>query len=484
MKGSTVLLMILGISILLIGGGLFVTLPNQTFFTNNYPAQNAPFGILAFGYSFGEYFFIYMTPASQAMQFIFYPLTTLNYFGGFLTSNNAVNIKVFGLLDLNTPLIQISNTHLATYFSELYTKPSALGGVILNIENPSGAPAIVIGQSRQFAVSLKWNPMILMSLSLLALGVFVALVGVVGEKTEFEPLQSIPSTAGETITTGLRIWKKIFASTVLPYGLIFSIYELIVLLGNNYSLMRLYSTSSAAFTEAYAVLYGVMFIGYFFIVLATGIVIKATSDMIEGKKPSLTQNFKHVLRRLWKMYIAYLVYSLIVGVGFLLLIIPGIWLAIIFSLVLPAIVVADNGPMESFGTSKSLTENDKLRTLGVLLASGLIALIASIPALLVYNLFYPMTLSAGSIFSEPITSQFIAFNLPYAFACVILMIIGATTGIISPIILTTWFYALGGSPGLTQRPYTVKPGEEEIVCPNCKRTIPKSKFCPYCGKST
>lgn len=473
--------MVLGISILLIGSGLFITQPNQTFFTNNYPARDTPLGILAFGYSFGDYFFIYMAPGSQAMQFIFYPLTTLNYFGGFLTSNNAVNIKVFGLFDLGTPLIQIGNTRLATYFSDLYAKPSAFGGVVLSIENPSGAPAIVIGQSRQYTMSLKWNPMILMSLSLLALGVFIALVGMAGEKTEFEPLQSIPSTAEETITTGLRIWKKIFASTVLPYGLIFSIYELIILLGNNYSLMRLYSTSSAAFTEAYAVLYGAMFVGYFFIVLATGMVIKATSDMIEGKKPSLTQNLKHVLRRLWKLYIAYLVYGLIVGVGFLLLVIPGIWLAIIFSLVLPAIVVADNGPMESFGTSKSLTENDKLRTLGVLLASGLIALIALIPALLVYYLFYPTTLSAGSIFSEPITSQFIAFNLPYTFACVILMIIGATTDIVYPIILTTWFYALGGASGLTHKTYTVKPSEEEIVCPNCKRTIPKSKFCPYCG---
>ncbi|MEM3593868.1 MAG: hypothetical protein QXS27_03985 [Candidatus Jordarchaeaceae archaeon] len=482
MKGSTVLLMILGISILLIGGGLFITQPNQTFFTNNYPARDYPLGILTFGYSFGDYFFIYMAPGSQTMQFIFYPLTTFNYFGGFLISNNAVNVEVFGISDLSTPLIQISNTHLATYFSELYTKPSALGALILNIENPSGVPAIVIGQSRQYTVSLKWNPMILMSLSLLALGAFVALVGVVGEKTTFEPLQSVPSTAGETVTTGLRIWKKIFASTVLPFGFINGVYELINLLGSSYSLTRLYSTSSTAVTEAYAIEYGLMFIGYFFIVLALGIVIKATSDVIEGKEPSLTQNFKHVLRRSWKMYIAYFVYGLIVGVGLLLLIIPGIWLAIIFSLVLPAIVVADNGPMESFGTSKSLTENDKLRTLGVLLASGLIALIASIPALLVYYFFNPTPLSAVSTFSEPITTQFITFNLPYTFACVILMIIGATTGIISPIILTTWFYALGGASKLIQRPYTVRPGEEEIVCPDCKRTIPKSKFCPYCGK--
>ncbi|MEX2724498.1 MAG: hypothetical protein Q6367_011435, partial [Candidatus Freyarchaeota archaeon] len=288
MKGSTVLLMILGISILLIGGGLFITQPNQTFFTNNYPARDYPLGILTFGYSFGDYFFIYMAPGSQTMQFIFYPLTTFNYFGGFLISNNAVNVEVFGISDLSTPLIQISNTHLATYFSELYTKPSALGALILNIENPSGVPAIVIGQSRQYTVSLKWNPMILMSLSLLALGAFVALVGVVGEKTAFEPLQSVPSTAGETITTGLRIWKKVFASTVLPFGFINGVYELINLLGSSYSLTRLYSTSSTAVTEAYAIEYGLMFIGYFFIVLALGIVIKATSDVIEGKEPSLT----------------------------------------------------------------------------------------------------------------------------------------------------------------------------------------------------
>lgn len=487
MKGSTIFLTILGISLLLLGVGLVFTLPGQTVFPNNYPAQIPPITLGGFEFQVGDFFVIYMLPDSQALQFISYPLTSLNYFGGFFASNNPVNIAVYGISDLSgTPLIEINNALLAAYFSDLPI-PQAFGGVILEITNTGSEPAILIGQSGQYTTSLTSNPMISFSYVLIAVGVFIGLVGMIGERWQPEPLTYIPSSAGETISTGLRIWKRIFASIVIPFGLIYSVYILIYFLGYSYSLASITSQSSTALATVYGVQYGLMFVGYLFIVVAEGIVIKATSDIIEGKKSlSLIQNLKLVLRRSWKLYIAYFVYGLIVGLGLLLLIIPGIYLAIIFALVLPAIVIADTGPMESFSFSKMLTGNDKMRTFGVLLASGLIASIAAIPltiialfALLPFNY-----LGVDMTFGMPMTNQFLVFNLPLLFAATILVgIIGSITAIISPIILTTWFYALGGGYEKTREIQIPKPGEETRFCSKCNKIISKeSKFCPYCGE--
>lgn len=486
MKGTTIFLTTLGISLLLLGVGLVFTLPSQTVFLNNYPAQIFPLPIGGFEFQVGDFFVIYIQPDSQVLQFIYYPLTSINYFGGFIASKNPVNIAVYGISDWGgTPLIEINNALLAAYFSALPI-PQAFGGVILKITNTGSEPTILIGQSMQYTTNLTSNPMISFGYALIAVGLFIGLVGMIGERWRPEPLTYIPSSAGETVSTGLRIWKRIFASIVIPFGLIYSIYTLIYFLSYSYSLSSITSQSSTALATAYGVQYGLLFVGYFFIVVAEGIVIKATSNIIEGKSSSLIQNLKLVLRRSWKLYIAYFVYGLIVGLGMLLLIIPGIYLAIIFTLVLPAIVISDTGPMESFSFSKMLTENDKMRTLGVLLASGLIASIAAIPltiialfALLPFNY-----LGVGMMFGVPMTNQFLIFNLPLLLAATILVgIIGSTTAIISPIILTTWFYALGGGYEKTREIQIPKPGEETRLCSKCNKTISKkSKFCPYCGE--
>jgi hypothetical protein len=485
LKGSTALLTILGISFLLIGVGLVLTLPSQTAFPDSYPASQPPYTLFGSAYSVGGYFIMYIPPGSVAVQLVGYPLTSLNYFGGFIASNNPVDVGVFGLFDfsLGTPLVEVNNTLLATYFTALYSNPLAFGGVILTVVNPSNTePAIVIGQSTQYTLSLYSNPMVVLGYILIPLGAFFALMGAAGEVARPEPLDYIPESAGGTVSAGLRVWKRIFALTIIPFGLFYSVYELLNVLGPYINSL---STPTLG-GYAIAIEYVLLFVGIFFTVVAMGIAIKATSDIIEGKRPSLAQNLKHVLRRSGKMYLAYLIFSIIVGLGLILLIIPGIYLEIIFSLVLPVIVIADKGPIESFGTSKMLTENDKLRTFGVILAAGLLAAVAAIPFGIIEAYLLPQTILGLGILapSAPITSHLLVFMLPQILGVAVLGgIILSITGMIYPVILTTWFYSLGGAYEKPQGIYVAKPGEKVMVCPNCKKTIPEgSKFCPYCGK--
>lgn len=90
---------------------------------------------------------------------------------------------------------------------------------------------------------------------LILLGVIFALVGMMGEVVRPEPLGYIPSSVGETISTGLRIWKRIFASTLIPFGLLTSVYFIFYSLGYAYTYTSL-NLSSASPVESLVYRFG------------------------------------------------------------------------------------------------------------------------------------------------------------------------------------------------------------------------------------
>jgi hypothetical protein len=73
---------------------------------------------------------------------------------------------------------------------------------------------------------------------------------------------------------------------------------------------------------------------------------------------------------------ASIVTGVLIVLGILALIVPGIILAIMFSLVYPAIIVEDAGVLESLSRSRALVSNRWLKTLGLLLVLGIIVGIA------------------------------------------------------------------------------------------------------------
>ncbi|WP_116045157.1 hypothetical protein [Amycolatopsis palatopharyngis] len=77
------------------------------------------------------------------------------------------------------------------------------------------------------------------------------------------------------------------------------------------------------------------------------------------------------------------VYTLIVMVGLILLIIPGIWLYVLFALATPALVLERGRVFSSLGRSRLLVRGSWWRTFGILLLAaiiaGIISMIISIP---------------------------------------------------------------------------------------------------------
>src|SRR5207247_3859811 len=72
-----------------------------------------------------------------------------------------------------------------------------------------------------------------------------------------------------------------------------------------------------------------------------------------------------------------IVVGVIVFLGFIALIVPGIILAIMFSLALPVLLIENKGVTESMGRSRELVGKRWLKTFATFLVLGIILLVAS-----------------------------------------------------------------------------------------------------------
>ncbi len=85
-----------------------------------------------------------------------------------------------------------------------------------------------------------------------------------------------------------------------------------------------------------------------------GIVTKNVSDHIEKGTSDLGVSFNYTISKLPTLLTAQLIAGILIAFGIILFIVPGIIVAIMFSLVIPTIVVEQRGILESLGRSKKL----------------------------------------------------------------------------------------------------------------------------------
>ncbi len=93
----------------------------------------------------------------------------------------------------------------------------------------------------------------------------------------------------------------------------------------------------------------------------------------EGNEIELKQVWKLMLGVVPKIFLAIIVIGLMSGLGFIFLIIPGIYLMICFSLVIPIIIFEGDSLGEAISACFSLIKNNWWQTFGFLLILGLIA---------------------------------------------------------------------------------------------------------------
>ncbi|MDR1922607.1 MAG: hypothetical protein LBS31_12835 [Candidatus Adiutrix sp.] len=117
------------------------------------------------------------------------------------------------------------------------------------------------------------------------------------------------------------------------------------------------------------------------------------------------------LSRLWPLCATSLLTSLGIGLGLILLVIPGLILACAWSLTIPACVVEELGPVDSIKRSAELTKGHRLTIVGAALPPGI---------LLVAAVFFAAKAEGAMLASLAILPFIILFQ---AFMCVMIAVI-------------------------------------------------------------
>lgn len=151
--------------------------------------------------------------------------------------------------------------------------------------------------------------------------------------------------------------------------------------------------------------------------VVSGILIKSASDLIEKGKTSLSSSFKFAVSKLPSLLVASLIVYILTFLGFMLLIIPGIIIFIMFYLVIPTIVIEGRGAFDSLTRSRELVSNRWLKTFILSLIIGLIiGVLAFVVNLILTPLGIYSTLASTIISSvitpiSPISSTFYYYSM-------------------------------------------------------------------------
>jgi hypothetical protein len=197
-------------------------------------------------------------------------------------------------------------------------------------------------------------------------------------KTVSEP--SVEQIVGQTF----RMYSRNFVWYLIPFltaGAIAGLATITVRLAFNIHTNPVVSTAQLLFplsisTPLMALLISAI-AGWIASTFATGIAIKYTSDKLQQGYANLQTSFNFTLTKILYLLAANLITTVLIIIGSLALIVPGIILAIIFLLVSPAIMLEDNGFFGSFSVSSLLVSQRWQKTFGLMLVIGVISLVAA-----------------------------------------------------------------------------------------------------------
>ena len=205
----------------------------------------------------------------------------------------------------------------------------------------------------------------------------------------------------------------------------------------------------------------VLIVGLVFGTIAAATAIKLTSDQIEKGQAELGPSVRFAVSKLVSIWIVSLIIGIIVFLGIIALIVPGVILAIMFSLALPVLLIEQLGISSSMRRSRELVGHRWLKTFVLFLVVGILIGIASFIANTIGGLFG----SASSIVSGILS----AFYAP-----------------IVPIVLVVYYYSNVArlAPSISQPPTPPDTGASSGTkfCSNCGTKLDSGvMFCPACG---
>lgn len=114
-------------------------------------------------------------------------------------------------------------------------------------------------------------------------------------------------------------------------------------------------------------------------ILYEGMVVSLVRDVQDGRRDlSAGELYRSVTPVLGTLVGTSILYGIAVGIGFVLLIVPGLILLTIWAVIAPAIVIEKRGAIEAFGRSRELVKGYGWPVFGVVLSAALITFVVSI----------------------------------------------------------------------------------------------------------
>jgi hypothetical protein len=145
-----------------------------------------------------------------------------------------------------------------------------------------------------------------------------------------------------------------------------------------------------------------------------GALAEAVADVRDGRPDlSLSETLARVRPRLGSLVGAGILAGLGVALGFVLLIVPGLYLLTIWSLIVPVIVLEGRPALESFGRSRALVRGNGWNVFGVIVLTVLVLIVFAI----VFGILAAITLSwlpdegsgyVQNLVSSTLTAPFLA----------------------------------------------------------------------------
>jgi hypothetical protein len=155
-------------------------------------------------------------------------------------------------------------------------------------------------------------------------------------------------------------------------------------------------------------------IGYFWVQTA---LVETVRDVRDGRADrTIGETFRAVQPRLPAAIVAGIIAAIGIGIGFLLLIVPGLYLLTIWSMLIPVIVIEERRAGEAFTRSREVVRGNGWAVFGLILVTFLLIGVASY---LIRLVFAPLPDFAdfwlGSLVAHSLTVPFAAAALTMAY---------------------------------------------------------------------
>ena len=214
---------------------------------------------------------------------------------------------------------------------------------------------------------------------------------------------------GDVLSEAWNLYKRFLMQFFLTALVVFVVLDLLAALVDRASGDN---TSVNVFWALLGALISV--VGYFWVQAA---LIETVNDVRDGRADrSIGETYSAVRPRLASATIAGILAAIGIGIGLILLIIPGLYLLTIWSMVIPVVVIESRSAGEAFGRSREVVSGNFWSVFGLIIVTFLLVAIASLVVRLIFSpLPNFIEVWLGSLLADSLTVPFAAAALTTAY---------------------------------------------------------------------